>query len=293
MQKLTLKAPAKLNLYLKVLKKRPDGYHDIETIFEKIDLCDKITLRKRKRDIRVLSQARDIPKDKRNLCFKAAQALLKEAHLDAGAEIRINKRIPVACGLGGGSSDAASVLLGLNRLLSLGFSQDKLLQIGALLGADVPFFLLPHSRALGEGKGERLLPLRIRKRHWYVLVWPRLKVSTHKMYQHPKITLTKGPCDVRIVSRALEKGDLTALNKRTFNSFESILTKKYKQILEIKKALSSSGACATMMSGSGPCIFGVIKTRKEAQDIGKRLKARGNAWQVIVTKTYANSKEEE
>lgn len=293
MHTLTLNAPAKINLYLRILRKRVDGFHDIETIFEKVSLCDKITLRKRKHGIRVLSQARDVPKDKTNLCFKAAQALFKETDLDAGAEIRIDKRIPVACGLGGGSSDAASVLLGLNRLLSLGLAQDKLLQIAERLGADVPFFLIPHSRALGEGKGEILSPLRIRKRHWYVLVWPRLKISTRRMYQHPKITLTKGPSDVKIISRALEKGDLTALNKRTFNSFEPILTKKYKQILEIKKALNSSGACATMMSGSGPCVFGVIKTRREAMDIGKRLKAKGNSWQVIVTKTYANSKEED
>ncbi len=291
MQTLTLKAPAKINLYLNVLNKRPDGFHDIETIFEKIDLCDEIRLTRRRQGIRVLCQHKDVPLDKRNLGFRAAQALLKKTNRDDGVEIQITKRIPVAAGLGGGSSDAASVLLGLNKLLNLGLGRNQLLDLAQELGADVPFFLLRNFRAIGRGKGEILTPLRSRRRNWYVLVIPEgLAISTPRMYQAFRRTLTKRPYNVKIVLRTLDKGDLTALNKYSYNSFESILRKKYKEIQEIKKALKSLGACTTLMSGSGPCVFGITQTRKEAIDISEKLWAKEKKWQVIVAKTYNNSK---
>ncbi len=292
MQTLTLKAPAKINLYLHVLNKRPDGFHNIETIFEKIDLCDEIILKKRKRGIKLFCRHKDVPKDKRNLGAKAAQALLAKTNLNCGAEIRITKRIPVACGLGGGSSDAASVLLGLNKLLSCKLSRKELLQIAEQLGADVPFFLLSASRAIGRGKGELLTPLRLKRENWYILVVPKgLALSTQKMYHKMRrITLTKAPYGVNIVLCALEKGDLTALDEYSYNSFESILRKKYKQILQIKKALKSLGAVATMISGSGPCVFGIAQSRKEAMDITEKLRAKERDWQVIVAKTKGGLK---
>ena len=290
MQTLRLKAPAKVNLYLNVLNRRPDGFHNIETIFEKIDLCDEITLRRRKRGIKLLCQQKDLPRDKKNLAYQAAEVLLKRATGAGGVEIRISKKIPLAAGLGGGSSDAACVLLGLNKLLACNLGQRQLHQMAQKLGADVPFFLLRQSRAIGRGKGEKLSPLRLRRRNWYVLVIPRLRVSSRKMYQALKIALTKPPFNVKIILHALEEGNLSSLNKNTYNSFEPILIKKYKQVLEIKKALESSGACATLMSGSGPCVFGIAKTGKEAVDISEKLKGRGRDWQVIIAKTYTNAK---
>jgi len=293
METLTLCAPAKVNLYLSVLNRRPDGFHNIETVFEKIDLCDRISLRKRKAGIKVLCRHKDVPAGKRNLCFKAAQLLLSKAKRREGVEIRISKKIPVAAGLGGGSSDAASVLLGLNKLLFLRLGRSELLDLAERLGADVPFFLLREFRAIGRGKGESLTPLRLKRKNWYVLVIPKgLGVSTRKMYQDPSLALTKADGSVKIILRALEKGDLTTLNKTSFNSFESILRRKYKDIQKIKKALKSTGAGATFVSGSGPCVFGVAQTRKEAISIGNRLKAQENNWQVIVTSTYVNSKKE-
>ncbi len=295
MKTLTLKAPAKINLYLHVLDKRPDGFHNIETIFEKIDLCDKIILKERKRGIKLLCRPKLVPGDKqKNLGARAAQALLAKTNLKRGVEIRITKKIPVACGLGGGSSDAASVLLGLNKLFSCKLSRKELLQIAEQLGADVPFFLLSASRAMGRGKGEVLTPLRLKRENWYILVYPKgLALSTRKMYQDPRITLTKAPYGVKIVRCALEKGDLTALDETSFNSFESILRKKYKQILQIKKALKSLGAYATLVSGSGPCVFGIAQSRKEAMDISRNLRAQERDWQVIVAKTYVNNSKRE
>ena len=291
MQKLTLKAPAKINLYLNVLNKRPDGFHNIETIFEKVDLCDRITLRIRRRGIKIYCRQKEVPCDKRNLCFKAAQMLLERFNCPYGVTIKIVKRIPVAAGLGGGSSDAASVLLGLNRLFHLRLGQDELLQMASALGADVPLFILPDSRALGRGKGEILTPLELKGKNWYVLVVPKaLSVSTRRMYQHPRITLTKRPSSVKIVLHTLEKGDLTSLEKYSYNSFEGIIQKKYKQVLDIKKALKSFGAQASLMSGSGPCVFGIIKRRKEAIGIRGKLRVKHKQWRVVVTRTYDNSR---
>ncbi|MBL7084810.1 MAG: 4-(cytidine 5'-diphospho)-2-C-methyl-D-erythritol kinase [Candidatus Omnitrophica bacterium] len=287
MQTLTLKAPAKINLYLNVLAKRPNGFHDIETIFEKIDLCDEIRLTQRKRGIRISCRQKDLPRNRKNLAFRAAEAFLAKANRNDGVEIGITKNIPVAAGLGGGSSDAASVLLGLNRLLHCGLSQSELLEIGKDLGADVSFFLLPQFRAIGRGKGELLTPLKTKKKNWYVLVIPKgLGLSSHRMYQALRITLTKRPGSVKIMLRALEKGDLTSLDKYSYNIFESIVRKKYKQVLEIKKALKFSGAQTSLMSGSGPCVFGITQTRKEAMDISRRFQANRSDWQVIVAKTY-------
>jgi len=290
MQTLILKAPAKVNLYLKVLGKRPDGFHDIETIFEKLDLCDEISLRRRKRGIKVLCQHKGVPRNGRNLAARAAQALLKKANRADGVEIRITKRIPVAAGLGGGSSDAASVLLGLNKLLSLGFARGELLDLAQKLGADCPFFILPGLRAIGRGKGEVLSPIRLKRKNWYVLVIPKdLRLSTRKMYQDPRITLTKRSSNAKITLYALEKGDLTTVDKYSYNSFEQILRERYKEIREIKKALKSLGACATLMSGSGPCVFGITQTRKEAVEISEKLEREQKRWQIIVTKTYDNT----
>lgn len=290
MYRVALKAPAKINLYLEVLGKRPDGFHEIKTIFEKIDLCDEIILKRQKQGIRVICKDKDVPEDERNLAFQAARILLKKTDSSFGVEIRITKNIPVASGLGGGSSDAASVLLGLNKLLNLRQGRRELLKIAAQIGSDVPFFVLPALRALGCGKGELLTSLKIKKKSWYILVIPNFKISTRRMYQDPRITLTKPPRGAKIVFYNLKQGNLTPLNRCSYNSFEPVLIKRYKKIQEVKKALESLGVGATLVSGSGPCVFGVIKSRKEAVNINRRLQVLKKDWQIIITRTYSNSK---
>lgn len=288
MQTINLKAPAKVNLHLDVLAKRRDGFHDIETIFEKIGLCDEISLSRQRQGIRVFCRHKDVPKDASNLGFRAAQALLAKTACAGGVRIKIVKRIPVACGLGGGSSDAASVLLGLNELLGLKQTRPQLLKIAKELGADVPFFILRERSAIGRGKGDKLTPLRVERENWYILVIPEFKVFTPMMYRALRIALTKVPRSVKIVLHALKTGNLTAFDKYSYNSFEPVLIKKYREISEIKKALKSCGVSAAKVSGSGPCVFGIARTRKEAMNISRKLRATGEAWQVIVTKTYQN-----
>jgi len=289
MNSVTLKAPAKINLYLNILRKRADGFHNIETIFEKIDLCDEITIKKSKRLIKVSSTDKSLPEDEGNLCFKAARLLMDELDLDQGLRINIKKRIPVAAGLGGGSSDAATVLLGLNKLLNCHLSRSRLLALAEKIGADVPFFLLNKPRAIGRAKGEVLTTLPLGRKYWYILVIPRLKVSTRGMYQAIKIPLTKPIRSVKIVLHALAKSDLTSLNRNSYNSFESFLNKKFNQIQEIKKALKTAGAHTTGVSGSGPSIFGIANTRKEALKISQGLQAQARIhnkkWQIIVAST--------
>ncbi|MFC1631644.1 4-(cytidine 5'-diphospho)-2-C-methyl-D-erythritol kinase [Candidatus Omnitrophota bacterium] len=295
MRTLRLKAPAKINLYLRVVRKRSDGYHNIETIFEKIDLCDQITLTKRKQGIKLICSDQGLPRNGQNLAAVAAAAIFAKSNYRAGIQIRIKKNIPVAAGLGGGSSDAASVLLGLNKLLNLKQTRRSLLALAEQIGADVPFFILRDIRALGLGKGERLKALSIKRNNWYILVMPGgVSVSTGRMYQKLRIALTKRPSSAKIVIRALQEGNLTALNKYSYNSFESILLKKYKPVQKIKKALKTFGASATLISGSGPCVFGVAQTRKEAMAISAGLRAtRDNSWRIIVTKTLSNSEKED
>ncbi|MFH1046367.1 MAG: 4-(cytidine 5'-diphospho)-2-C-methyl-D-erythritol kinase [Candidatus Omnitrophota bacterium] len=289
MKTLTLQAPAKLNLFLRVCNKRPDGYHNIETIFEKIDLCDTLTLAPRAQGIKVVCRRKSVPSGRRNLCYRAAQALLAHTHCPRGVEIIIRKRIPVAAGLGGGSSDAASALIGINILLGLNVPRKELFTLAQGLGADVPFFIIDASRAVGRGKGEILTPVKVKAKNWYVLALPKgLEFSTRAMYQHPKITLTKRPYGAKIILCALEKNDLTAFGKYSYNSFEGILHQKNRTVFAIKKALSSLGVRAALMSGSGPCVFGVVASGKEAQRVSKALRKINRTWQVIVART--NSK---
>ncbi len=296
MKTLRLKAPAKINLYLNVINKRPDGYHDIETVFERLDLCDEITLTKRKSGVKVICRHKGVPQGEKNLAARAARALLKLADCSSGVQIRIVKKIPVASGLGGASSDAAAVLSGLNKLLVLKQSRGQLLRLATQLGADVPFFLLSAPRAIGRGRGDVLTKLssRWKRKNWYILVLPYgLAVSTRRMYQALRITLTKRPSGVKIIARALEEGDLSTLNKYSYNSFELLLIKKYKEIQKIKQALQSLGAGATLMSGSGPCVFAICPTRKEAMAIKEQLRLKQRGWQTIVAQTYFNSKKED
>jgi 4-diphosphocytidyl-2-C-methyl-D-erythritol kinase len=160
------------------------------------------------------------------------------------------------------------------------------LDIAVQIGADVPFFILPAAQALGRGKGEILTPLKLRRKRWYILVIPRLKDSTRRMYQDPRLRLTKRPQSAKIILRALEGGNITSLNKYSYNSFEPVVQKRYKQISRVKKALKSLGVQATLMSGSGPCIFGICATRREAIKIREELRIREKDWQVIVAKTF-------
>ncbi len=290
-----LNSYAKLNLYLSVLNKRKDNYHNIRTIFERIDLCDKITLKSlaHTKAIKITCNDPDLPTDSSNLCYRSAELLKDNFNIDKGIEIRIIKRIPVAAGLGGGSSNAASTLMGLNKLWRLGLSQKKLAKLAARLGCDLPFFIYNLSFALGEGRGDKIKPLNglKHKRLWHILVVPKLTVSTPLIYENwdtrkiRRAELTKPGYNVKILTSGRLKNSQPLLQEFLFNSLEEVTSAIYPEVGEVKERLKAFGLKSVLMSGSGPAVFAIVSSRKEAVYVTRQLYKENRSWRVYVTRT--------
>jgi 4-diphosphocytidyl-2-C-methyl-D-erythritol kinase len=289
---------AKLNLYLKVLGRRKDNYHDLKTIFERISLSDKITLKKIPgKEIKVSSNLRSLPQDSSNLAYKAARALQQAYNVPAGAVIRITKRIPVGSGMGGGSSNAAATLLGLNKLWGINAGRDKLAGLAKKIGSDVPFFIYETPFALGEGRGERIKPIKALEKckFRHIIVVPRINVSTPFIYRQwdrrflgknaSSVRLTMDRNNVKLLTSALKKNDLGLAGKNLFNSLEEAAIPLYAAIGRVKEKLTRLGAPAVLMSGSGPTVFCLIASRKEGQRIRKQL-GKNRSLQVFVADTH-------
>ncbi|MBI4436335.1 MAG: 4-(cytidine 5'-diphospho)-2-C-methyl-D-erythritol kinase [Candidatus Omnitrophica bacterium] len=284
MSSLTLKSPAKLNLYLNVLRKRADGYHDIETLFERIDLADRVTLTKIPSGIRLTSNCKDIPLDASNLAYQAAQKMLQKRRKGSGVHIHLHKRIPIAAGLGGGSSNAATVLLGLNRLFHLRLSQKVLLAIGRTLGSDVPFFLLKTPFAIGKRRGDRVTPVSGPLKLIHLIVNNRVKVYTTEVYQQANFTLTRRRQGVKIFQHFVERGDVTGLIDNCYNALEAPAARAHPTILKVKKRLKALGLKGVTLSGSGPTFYGFAKSLSQAKGIRKILSK--SRWNVFICRTY-------
>ena len=267
MKTLFLRSPAKLNLWLEVLQKRKDGYHNIESIIDTVSLCDLITLKESPGRIEVSPMG--IPQEK-NLAYQAALLLKSELKLSQGVEIKIEKHIPLSSGLGGGSSNAATVLLGLNKLWKINLPSERLSSLATKLGSDVPFFL-KKGRCLIKGRGEMLFPLPPFPKIWYVIVVPEIRVSTETAYHQLCLNLTHRENSVKILS-ALNQGNLEKVGKELFNRLEEVSLKKYPEIKDFKEALRKSGALGALMSGSGGSLFGIVRSREDASGIASRLK---------------------
>jgi 4-diphosphocytidyl-2-C-methyl-D-erythritol kinase len=287
---MVLNSYAKLNLFLQVLNKRKDNYHNIKTIFERISLCDKIVISPR-RDKLIKIRCNDpaVPEDESNLCFKSAKLLQEGLRKKEGLDIKITKYIPVGAGLGGGSSNAAAVLLGLDKLWKLNLSRKKLCDLAAKVGSDVPFFIYNTSFALGRGRGEKIKPLKaLRKaRLWHVVAVPDFKVSTPIIYRKwDKFSgLTKPRYDVKLLIFALRKGKTSLLAGALFNSLEAVTAKIYPEVKRIKEKFTESGVKLALMSGSGPAVFGIVTSRKKAVALSGKLKRKDRSWRVFVTST--------
>ncbi|MFH0772476.1 MAG: 4-(cytidine 5'-diphospho)-2-C-methyl-D-erythritol kinase [Candidatus Omnitrophota bacterium] len=279
-----LKSPAKLNLYLKVLGKRPDGYHSIETVFERIDLCDEIKLRSLKKDIVISCDNPAVPVDSRNLVYKAAQILKERYSISSGVEIILKKRIPVAAGLGGASSNCASCLMGLNRLWDLKLDENEIFQIGSGIGADVAFFLLDAGRALGRGKGEMLEPLHRGEVFWYLLVNPGFEVLAKDAYFGLNLGLTHLDNSSKINIHSLERVKYEDISRFLFNSLERPVEEKFKEISMMKSEIKNAGLSLTLMSGSGPTVYGIASSKEELLKAMNRLSLR-EGWQAFVAAT--------
>lgn len=286
-------APAKINIVLRVLGRRANGYHDLLMLNEKLELCDEIEIQCRSVEVSKCLSAEDIikiscddknvPCDKTNLCFKAAEIILNELSADLNTlHIHITKRIPVAAGLGGGSSDAAAVLKGLNELLDLNWPREKLSELGVKLGADVPFFLYD-GPAICEGIGDKITALNKLPNMWILLINPNFPVSTKWVYEEfdkiASLQLTQKEQDDRSLTRNF-KG-LEDVARVVHNDLELVTVKKYPEIEQIKKLLVKNGAVRSWMSGSGPTVVGMFDSEGARDAVFEKLNKP--EWRVIRT----------
>ncbi|EFM10939.1 4-diphosphocytidyl-2C-methyl-D-erythritol kinase [Paenibacillus curdlanolyticus YK9] len=257
------KAPAKINLLLDVLHKREDGFHEVEMIMTMVDLADRLEMEELQRDqIIISSQAGYIPLDEKNLAFQAAKLIKDRYDVRKGVYIHLDKKIPVAAGLAGGSSDAAATLRGLNRLWGLGISNQELCVLGAELGSDVPF-CVTGGTALATGRGERLEYIENPPQCWVVLAKPPINVSTADVYGRFKAAeLTEHPSMKDMLS-AISRGSFNDMCASLGNVLEKVTLKHYPEVLQLKESMQRLGAEGVLMSGSGPTVFGLVS--KEAK----------------------------
>ena len=271
-----IRAPAKINLRLRVVGKRVDGYHLVDTIMLPVSLYDEISIDKGRKSgkttrlnhLTVTCDDPLVPQDKQNLAYKAASILLDEKGVDHPVQIHIRKRIPVGAGLGGGSTDAAAALVGLNRLFRLGYTSAQLEKLSSTLGADVPFFIrgVP---ARARGIGERLTPLHGVPRLWLIILYPNLPVATAWVYNNLHAKLTKAIVNTSI-NFAL--GSPARFRKLLVNDLETVTMGRYPRIGLLKEELVQHGAVGALMSGSGSSVFGVFPSRRSAEQAFRRLR---------------------
>jgi len=283
MEKITIRTYGKINLYLEVLNKREDGYHELQMVMQSISLYDKVSVKETEKDeILLYTNSPYIPKDDGNIAVQAAKLIKEEFHIDKGVEITIDKNIPVAAGLAGGSANAAGVLKGLNELWGLGLTEGKLRDLGLRLGADVPFSVM-EGAAIAEGIGERLTPIAGLKNTWMVLCKPGVSVSTPDVYKELNVSaLEKKPLSEEFLT-AIEKRDLRLISKTMYNALESVTLKKHGVIEDIKKRMMQYNAIGTMMTGSGPTVFGIFKDQERAKKAARNLKKHYHQTYVVTT----------
>jgi len=285
MDRLTVQSPAKLNLVLDVVAKRPDGFHELRTIFERISLSDQITLRRKNNNkITITCNHPQVPTGPSNLVYKAAKLLANDFSITEGLDINIIKNIPVAAGLAGGSSNAAAVLAGLNRLWRLGLRPQELAEYAARLGSDITFFLYNTSFALGTGRGELIQPLALKTKLWHVLVTPRVKMLTQDIFTRLKLNLTNKKDNVNILLPFLIKGDLMRLAGALSNDLETPILSLRPDFINLKKKLLDAGAIGVCFSGSGPSVFALAESQAHAIKLKARFDRRYT--QAFVVSTF-------
>jgi 4-diphosphocytidyl-2-C-methyl-D-erythritol kinase len=261
------KAPAKINLFLRVLRKRADGYHDIVSLMQKITLYDELIFSPRPKGIILNCPGSDLPTTENNLVFRAAQSIFASANYPYGVEITLAKKIPLAAGLGGGSSDAATTLIALNKICSLNFKKNDLMKLGAKIGADVPFFIFGNS-ALASGIGDQLKALQDLPKINLVLIKPQFELSTKMVYENLNLRLTRGRNNYSI-PRFLKMSDII---RELHNDLESVSLEMHPELSDLKKMLLRHGALGALMSGSGPTVFGIFRDGIEAKKILEVIK---------------------
>lgn len=271
---LKLKAYGKINLALDVLRKREDGYHDVRMIMQTVGIYDQLELQAtRKPGIAVETNLSYLPVNENNLVYQAAKLLMDEFSVKSGIHITLRKFIPVAAGMAGGSSDAASVLFGVNKMFNLGLSREELMKRGVKIGADVPYCLL-RGTALSEGIGEKLTPLPAMPQCRVLIAKPGISVSTKLVYENLNINARSRDChpDIDGMILAIQKQDLQGVVKKFGNVLELVTAERYPVIEEIKAVMKKNGALNALMSGSGPTVFGLFTDERAAQKAYEELR---------------------
>jgi len=282
--KLSFKTPAKINLGLHIIHKREDGYHELETLLQMVSLYDSIELETLASGIELLCDEPGIPKDHTNLVVQAAHLLLETCSLEnkQGVRIRLDKKIPSGAGLGGGSGNAAGVLMGLNVLWDLKLSRENLTLLAAKLGADVPFFLTA-PRALGKGRGDEVTPVQAVGKFDILLVYPGFPIATPWVYQNLNLKLTNPQNNISILKKFWSESQVGKLGKCLFNDLEPLVIQRYPEIQAIKEDLSNLGAKGSLLSGSGSAVFAIF----DNPDCAKSAYTKFNKgkWGVFLTET--------
>lgn len=286
MDRLELKALGKINLGLDVLGRRENGYHDVRMVMQTVYLYDRIIMKKSKTPgIRLETNLYYLPVNENNLAYQAAQMLMDEFHIEEGVSIQLDKHIPVAAGMAGGSSNAAAVLFGMNRMFSLGLSQKELMERGVKLGADVPYCIM-RGTVLAEGIGEILTPLSPMPKCYVLIAKPAISVSTKMVYEKLDSHEIEDHPDIDGILAGLKAGDLKKVAGSMGNVLERVTVDDYPVIDQIKKMMIKEGALNAMMSGSGPTVFGIFEEKATARKAADAIRDARLTKQVYVTNIH-------
>lgn len=278
------KAYAKVNIGLDVLRRRPDGYHELKMIMQTVDIFDDLTFeREREPGIRLRIEGADLPADENNLVYRAAALMMEERQIKEGVAITVTKRIPIAAGMAGGSADAAAAMRGLNALFEMGYATEALRELGVRLGADIPY-CITGGTMLSEGIGEVLTPLPAPPECYLVVAKPDMDVSTAFVYQNLRADSLPFHPDIDGMVKALAAGDLGGITDRMGNVLETVTVPAYPVIDRIKTRMRELGAENALMSGSGPTVFGIYKEQETAKKAAAIIREEKLAGDVFATR---------
>ena len=283
-----LKALAKINLGLDVLGRRENGYHDVRMVMQSIYLYDNVTIEKTEETgIQISTNLYYLPLDENNIAYKAAKMLMDEFRISSGVKIVLDKHIPVAAGMAGGSSNAAAVLVGMNRLFGLGLSQQELMERGVKLGADVPYCVM-RGTVLAEGIGEILTPLDPMPKCYILVAKPAIGVSTKVVYEKLDSKEIENHPNIDAILEGLKEQDLRKVVSSMGNVLEQVTVDDYPIIDEIKSVMMQAGALNAMMSGSGPTVFGIFEDKKTAKEAQRKMRSSGLTKQIYLVNVHNN-----
>jgi 4-diphosphocytidyl-2-C-methyl-D-erythritol kinase len=273
MKEIGIDSYSKINLTLNILGKRRDGYHNIETIMQSINLADRIVIREEREGVKIKCSHPLVPTDTQSLIYRTAEKILSKYRIKKGVKIEIDKKIPLASGMAGGSANSASILVGINKLFALNLSHKVLKEIGEELGMDVPF-CIQNGTALAYHRGEKVTPLPpMTPPLWVIIINPGFEIPTKWAYNNLNLESIRGEKSNTIAMlKALKDGGLEGIAKNLFNSFEELIITKYREIGEIKDRLIEEGVLGALMSGSGPTVFGIAQNKENALKIYEKLK---------------------